>query len=1324
MGKIKNIIIVILFSYSLLYSQDLKVISQDNDGITIQYILHITDTSLVSINNKDFLRIDILNGQFPEDFDFGSPAIPSRFDNIGVPSEFGNTISIINSTYYEINGEPIPKPFLKRSEEISEYIYEYNSEKYFNTSEKELVTFSRYGIARDLRVQGIQINPVQYFPQERKIRFYNNILFRIQYSTQKEFGESKSKEYLSDILLNFETAKNWGINKSNSINKTTSTNSVLSSGTWFKFEAPEEGIYRITKSQLSAYGINPDNVDPRTIKIYNNGGKNLQEKVSLSRTEDISELAIFVFGEDDGSFDDNDFILFYGRGTNFWDYNKTSKKIERNYHWYSKENYFLITSGGNQGKRIQNVSSLPFGNGFNQTDSKGHTFWEDDRINIGKTGRIFLGDEFNQNTKTRTYTSKLDFHIPNSRINYRTRFVNAGSASVLLRIEENSNLLFSGNMNGYGSSLYILGTSLVSNLSYTGTLPEERSVLRFTYDAQNVASIGYLDYFEIEYNKYLQAVNDQLIFYSKDTTALIDFILKGFSNSDIHLFDITDNSEAVKILPITMPSGGEFRFSSLQTDGNVKKYIAVTPTSYKSPINPAQIENSNYRGITEGSKLIIISDKKFIDQANRLKQHKENNILVPISTSVFDINLIYNEFNGGVRDVTAIRDFIKHCFNNWSVKPDYVLLFGDGTYDYKNIENGNNNFIPPYITVESLLELFSYPMDDFYVRVVGDDALIDLTIGRLNINTENDAKNVVDKIIFYETIPQNGLWKSNVTLVADDAFTSTGYEGSEHVRPSEILSKDYIPSSFDIRKIYTSNYPTVMTGFGRRKPSVNAAIIDAVNEGTLVLNFIGHGNPEVWTHEYIFEKSASIPQMNNSNYFFLVAATCDFGYFDKITPQSSSEELITKPNSGAIGVFSAARLVYSSLNHLLAYSFYNNIFNSPREEFNSPITVGSAYKKTKLIYHGTNDEKYHLFGDPTIRLKFPHYESRIDSLNGNALTNVVQVKSLGKLNIKGTVRKPNGTIWNDFNGEGLLTVFDSERTFRINEMNFDINLQGGIIFKGRVSVNNGIFNEEFIVPKDISYENKKGKIVFYFFNSQDDGIGYTDNIIVGGTETTAPEDNQGPKIDIYFDNISFQNAQLINPNSLLIVKLEDESGINSTGTGIGHKLEGILNSNENEPIDFTNYFSGDIDAGGRSGEIRYKFSNIENGEYSILIKAWDVYNNPSQEISYFTVVSGDNLVIKNVVNYPNPFSSNTTFTFQHNLDKPIDVSIKIYSVAGRLIHSIEKFGMFDRFALIDWDGRDYDGNIIANGTYLYKLIVKSTDGEFSQNVLGKLAVIK
>jgi hypothetical protein len=237
-------------------------------------------------------------------------------------------------------------------------------------------------------------------------------------------------------------------------------------------------------------------------------------------------------------------------------------------------------------------------------------------------------------------------------------------------------------------------------------------------------------------------------------------------------------------------------------------------------------------------------------------------------------------------------------------------------------------------------------------------------------------------------------------------------------------------------------------------------------------------------------------------------------------------------------------------------------------------------------------------------------------------------------------------------------------------------------------------------------------------------LGFTDKIIVGGTDSTTVNDGNGPEIDIYFDDPSYLNTYLINPDSRLIVMLSDETGINTTGTGVGHRLEGILNDNEANPIDFSGFFTGDLDAGGKSGEINYAFDNIETGDYKLDVKAWDVFNNFSRETAYFSVVTGDDLVIRDVYNYPNPFNSNTTFTFQQNLNSALNVEVKVYTIAGRLIKIIKEENVNERFVTINWDGRDDDGSQLANGTYLYKLKVVTSDGQFSKSILGKLAVIR
>ncbi len=191
---------------------------------------------------------------------------------------------------------------------------------------------------------------------------------------------------------------------------------------------------------------------------------------------------------------------------------------------------------------------------------------------------------------------------------------------------------------------------------------------------------------------------------------------------------------------------------------------------------------------------------------------------------------------------------------------------------------------------------------------------VDLAISRITCQTNQDAQDYVDKVIKYEQDKDFGTWRNQITLVADDGLTTKANDRSTHTDQSETLANRFIPASFNLDKIYLPSYPTVITSFGRTKPEVNRAIIKAVNDGTLILNFIGHGSYEVWTHERVFEEATSIPQMVNNKYFFLTAATCDFAHYDLTNTQSSAELLLLKENSGAIAAFASARAVYSTDN--------------------------------------------------------------------------------------------------------------------------------------------------------------------------------------------------------------------------------------------------------------------------------------------------------------------------------------------------------------------------------------------------------------------------
>lgn len=1321
-----SIVYFLFLCLFVIANDDIKIISSSSNSILLEYTPNYTDTSQVLIDGNEYISINIYSGFFESDPFISSPAVPYRNIIVGVPSEYGNTIQVIDAKFNTFNNVVKPNPILDETKEEVEFSYKINSD-YYSYQNKELVGFGEFGLFRDLPVQKIIIAPVQYDAATNTIRLYSKIRFRINFSRPTQQTQ-RIDEDLSSIVINYETARNWGVAKGLDRIQATVQNSVLATGTWYKFEAPEEGIYRIDRAQLSSMGIDPNTVDPRTIKIYNNGGYQLNETVTAPRPNDLIENAILVIGEEDGKFDQNDYILFYGRGTDFFEYDEARNNIRRYKHDFSKKNFYFITSGGATGKRIDLKPSLNEPNPIIQTETDYYLFHEEDLINLGKSGRDYWGEMMNSSMPSQTFINTLHELVPSTTINYNFRLANStriGTAGAInFNIQENSQIIYSGVLHGW-TTRYRFGWDITATAVYSGSLPNNMSNFKFTLTNPSTNSQANIDYFEIKYRRFLRANNDEFIFYSDPLSGIIQYNLSNFTNSNISVFDITDHSNVQVIEPLVL-SGGDFRFQENGIQTQRRKFIALTSSKFKTPINFQAVPNSNIRGIEQGTEYIIIAHKEFSAQAQRLANYRASQSPHPTTTTLVYVDEIYNEFSCGTLDPTAIRDFIAYSYANWQIKPGLVLLFGDGDYDYLNVEGKNQNFIPTFQTRESLAELNSYPYDDFYSRVSGNDLIPDVGVGRLNVTNIAEAEIVVDKIITYESQKERSLWCNTITLVADDGLTSETNDGSRHTDQSEDLSRNYIPKTFDQTKLYLVAYPTVITGGGRRKPAVNQAIIDAVNNGSLILNFIGHGNPDVWTHENVFLKDITIPQLKNDKYFFLTAATCDFGKYDVPADQSATELMLLKEASGLIGAFTASRPVFSNSNAALNNRFFQNMVQIKDTDL-LPRRIGYAFMDTKIIGTNdrTNDEKFILFGDPALRLNQPENPVTIDSINDSDLSVDVQVSALGNVDITGSFKNLDGSQSN-FNGEAIISVFDAKRNISIQELGYTyrISQQGGLIFRGRVTISNGKFNTNFTVPKDISYQNENGKVVVYAFNNDVDGTGFTERIIVGGTDTSSVNDGSGPNIEIYFDDLSFDNSYLVSSNFTLLVKLEDETGINTTGSGVGHNLEGIINDDENNPIDLTSNFVGDLDAGGKSGVVSYRFSNFDEGDHKIKIKAWDVFNNLSTEETFFSVVNSDQLAIREVVNYPNPFSSNTTFTFQQNLTKTLNVKVKIYTIAGRLIKEIEQFNILDKFVRIHWDGRDEDGDQLANGTYLYKLIVESTDKEFRETVLGKLAVIR
>ena len=283
-------------------------------------------------------------------------------------------------------------------------------------------------------------------------------------------------------------------------------------------------------------------------------------------------------------------------------------------------------------------------------------------------------------------------------------------------------------------------------------------------------------------------------------------------------------------------------------------------------------------------------------------------------------------------------------------------------------------------------------------------------------------------------------------------------------------------------------------------------------------------------------------------------------------------------------------------------------------------------------------------------------------------------------------------------------------------------MPGATIYRGDNTIHNGRVSATFIVPKDISYSNKQGKVSVYFSGNGTDGNGYTDRVIIGGTSAVVANETQGPTVKIYLDTRSFRSGDLVAENPMMIVDLTDSVGINDAGSGVGHGLEAWLDGSSTG-IDLTDFYTGARD-NYQAGTIEYQFTGLAPGQHTLAVRAWDAYNNSSTSQVAFSVASSTSLALENVYNLPDPVRSTTTFTFQHNQLIPINVEIKIYTVAGRLIQILSSNSYPERFVQIPWDCRDRDGSKIANGTYLYKVVAKTVDGKYASEALGKMSIVR
>ncbi len=1319
------------------FKSDFNIISSNNSFIELDYYPKFT--------NKESLNFykSIWKNKT------GTPNLGVRSFPVICPVNKNNKAEVIDIKYSDFYNQDIkPVPTLKKSEDKMEVIYDYiRDEKIYSSSSfypDSFLKLEQDGILRNKFFGSLDISPCIYNPVSKVIRKLSYIRVRIYFGGNPVYSNKPtSKEEMSffyNIAINSKNALNWSTPAFNSLStRPILQNSVLTSGDFYKIEVKETGIYKIDKVFFQQAGINVSGINPATIKIYGNGGQELPFDNFIAVPTDLVENPIYIYNEVSGTFGNNDYILFFGSAPTGWNYDRIPRKYNHYINHYTNSNYYWITFSGSNGLRMQ-VTNSPNIQGLNPLPYFGDKFFEKSEIsNLGSTGnlwvsqRIGIGESF-------VFNRDLPGYVQGSDINLRARYGNGSSSSSTFLIKDD-NSSFSILREVYGVTTAFSHITLFDE-SYTYQLYSGKSNINLNFSLptqyNNAAAAGYYDFYEIKFNRNFNSVNNNnIMFSSPDTLSTVEYNVSSFNTPDVKIFDITNKLSVNIVNPITFISG-MVRFQDNILSGFPKDYIIIGGNNFKTPSSiSSKIPNQNIHGISDGADFVIISPQEFLSAANRLKAQREIPDINYLKTYVFDINQIYNEFSGGLMDPLAIRNFVKYAYNNWTIKPLYVLLLGDGSYDYKNIYNLNvKNYIPPMEkTVDDMNEIMSYNSDDFLMDInesfpaPGDPSIgrPDFAEGRICVNSLDQANTVIDKIISYESPQTNDIWKKKIMYCADDGWTTEnnqGQEGDKHVAQSEDIAEIYTPKDYEKEKIYIVTYPTVITPQGRRKPGANVDIIKGWNEGRLVINWVGHGSTDLWAHEHIFVRSESIPQLNNKDkYPFVTIASCDLARWDDPFSVSAGEQLVYEPNKGAISVIAAVRPVYSDPNAEFNNALWNN-FMFIKDTLNLPIRTGRAIFNVKnQLGVSDNTAKFCLIGDPALRVSLPEYFTRIDSINNIGQNDTAVIRALQKVRISGSILRPDSSFWNNYNGEITIKILDVDKQILLYDFGYPFHfvLDGGTIFKGKANIVNGRWIMEFIVPRDISYNTGNGKLLAYFKNTNTQGSGYTNRFILNGIDTNAVKDTVGPDISVFLGDRNFRSGDIVNQNTKIISDFHDDVGMNLTGT-IGHRIEAIINDNEDTKIDLTPYYNATN--GYQYGSLEYPLSGLTDGKYNLKIKAWDTYNNFSIKSVDFIVRNNSALVVQNVYNYPNPMKDNTIFMFNHNSDVPLNVTIRIYTVTGRLIKELVQNNIPDKFVSINWDGKDNDGDYIANGTYLYKVIIKSTDGGFSNTKTGKLAKLK
>jgi hypothetical protein len=1101
-------------------------------------------------------------------------------------------------------------------------------------------------------------------------------------------------------------------------------NSVLATGNWYKIGVPETGVYKLNFNDLQNLGINTSNLSVQNIGIYGHNGGMLPEMVGSPRIDDLQKIPIQIVSTS-SVLGTNDYILFYAEGPDLIHYNTSTQEYTHSKNLYSNFKGYFITTSETNPLRIQNASVINGNPSLTLTEYDDIRVLDDNNTCIGRSGRLWVKDEFDF-LLDRNY----NFNFPNinSQKPIELTVKLAAFADVnsnRFRINFNNNLILTENFSRTPVTSGIKDYARISKTKVIVNNPQNNNTIRLTFEKSTSRDRGWLDFFLLVAKSNLVFENSPILFRNKSSvnSNLIRYNIQSTSNAE-QIWDVT-NLFDVKNINYSK-TGNQISFNY---EGNTLKEFIIFKDVTSKPQLLGKVENQNLHNLSTPDYLIVCR-KSILNEAESLASfHRtQNNFIVEVVT----YEEIMNEFSSGNNDVSAIRDFTKMLYDKGFEQGNilkYLLLFGDGSYNNKDLGNFN---LPTYQSDSGHQALFTYVSDDYFGLM---DSLegkklenttlnkVDIAVGRIPADNLQKAIIAVNKIREYYEEPSFKDWINHITLIADDEDNNIHFRDAEGY--ATILESN---PNFNLNKLYLDAFNQVSSSSGATYPDINKAINNQIIRGTHIINYIGHGGPNGLAEEKVITLAEINSWENKHKYPIFITATCEFAPYDKPEISSAGERVLFKENGGAIALLTTVRLVFSNRNEIINRNFYNVLV----EAYDQPnICLGDIVKEAKRRSNtGTGNLKFALLGDPALKMRFPKYKVSTTSINEKPYDSQADTaKALSLMTIEGQVTDKQDNLASDFNGLVYVRIFDKkeDKTTLANDITSSkapFKSQTNLLFAGKTEVKNGVFSFQFVVPKDINYNIGEGKISYYAHNQIDEASG-TDILLVGGSADSIPQDNDGPLVSIFLGDTTFKSGGVTDNSPLMIVKLFDENGINASGIGIGRDLVAILNNDKKNAIILNDFYETDLNSY-KSGVVNYPLSNLAPGKYTLTVRAWDALNNPGEATVEFTVLDGDNLSIEKVINYPNPTSGLTRFSFEHNrINEELDITISIYTYHGKLVKTIEQKRVTSSFKEdnIIWDGLTDGGYELQSGIYIYNLRVSDNKGD-KKSVSRKLVILK